>query len=55
MLWYGRTCAYAREANENQKISTEHSAHSGQATGPHLHFELIHEGVYLNPEFYLAV
>ena len=27
---------------------------TGQATGPHLHFELIHEGVYLNPEFYLA-
>ena len=28
---------------------------TGQATGPHLHFELIREGVYLNPEFYLAV
>ena len=28
---------------------------TGLATGPHLHFELIHEGVYLNPEFYLAV
>ena len=27
---------------------------TGLATGPHLHFELIHEGVYLNPEFYLA-
>ena len=26
---------------------------TGQATGPHLHFELIHHGVYLNPEFYL--
>lgn len=25
---------------------------SGQATGPHLHFELMHDGVYLNPEFY---
>ena len=28
---------------------------TGQATGPHLHFELMHDGVYLNPEFYLAV
>lgn len=27
---------------------------TGHATGPHLHFELIHDGVYLNPEFYLA-
>ena len=27
---------------------------TGQATGPHLHFELMHDGVYLNPEFYLA-
>ena len=27
---------------------------TGHATGPHLHFELLHDGVYLNPEFYLA-
>ncbi len=26
---------------------------TGVATGPHLHFELEHNGVYLNPEFYL--
>lgn len=26
---------------------------TGHATGPHLHFELLHDGVYLNPEFYL--
>ena len=27
---------------------------TGHATGPHLHFELLRDGVYLNPEFYLA-
>lgn len=26
---------------------------TGLATGPHLHFELTHEGVYLNPEYYI--
>lgn len=28
---------------------------TGQATGPHLHLELLHNGVYLNPEFYLTL
>ena len=26
---------------------------TGLATGPHLHFELTHDGVYLNPEYYI--
>lgn len=26
---------------------------TGAATGPHLHFELMHDETYLNPEFYL--
>lgn len=27
---------------------------TGQATGPHLHFELMHQGIYLNPEYYIS-
>jgi murein DD-endopeptidase MepM/ murein hydrolase activator NlpD len=27
---------------------------TGQATGPHLHFALQREGIYLNPIYYLV-
>lgn len=26
---------------------------TGEVTGPHLHFELLHDGIYTNPEFFL--
>ena len=36
---------------KGQAVATVGS--TGQTTGPHLHFELMHNDVYLNPEFYI--
>lgn len=43
--------AYGDVVKSGQAIAL--SGHSGNVTGPHLHFELMRDGVYLNPEFYL--
>ncbi len=37
-----------------QKDVLAYTGSTGQATGPHLHYEVMHEGVYLDPYEYLS-
>ena len=41
-----------QKVNAGEKIALVGA--TGKATGPNLHFELTHDGVYLNPAFYMA-
>ena len=53
---YGHCSKLLVRAGETVTIGQEIAlvGATGKATGPHLHFELMHDGYYYNPEFYLA-
>jgi murein DD-endopeptidase MepM/ murein hydrolase activator NlpD len=44
---------FGESVKKGQKIA--YVGQTGETTGPHLHFELMKDGIYLNPEFYLSV
>ena len=46
------TASSGASVKEGQKIAEV--GETGMATGPHLHFELHEEGVYLNPIYYVT-
>ena len=47
------TASSGASVKEGQKIAEV--GETGMATGPHLHFELHEEGVYLNPIYYVTL
>ena len=58
--WVSHYCHCSRLlVSEGQKVSRGELVAlvgaTGLATGPHLHFELSRDGVFLNPEYYLNV
>ena len=56
--WVSHYCHCSRLlAQEKQNVQMGDAValvgSTGLATGPHLHFELTHDGVFLNPEYYI--
>ena len=56
--WVSHYCHCSKLLSENGKTvrmgeTIALVGSTGLATGPHLHFELTHDGMYVNPEYYL--
>ena len=46
-------CEKGQEVAQGDEIGTVGT--TGMSTGPHLHFELSRDGVFVNPEYYLSL